>query len=214
MSKMKIILFLSITSFLLHSLESYKIHNVKEGETLWRISKTYNIPIETLCKINKITDITKIKKGDKIKIPIEDKEIKTSIDKTKKTYVNYNLPFKGNIKPLVTSNFRGLIIFTDENIENRNINVIDDGVVVHVDNLKGYGLTLFVKHNNDLISIYSGLDRTYIKKGDKVKKLQLIGISGIISRYSKYGIIFSIQRDGNYLKYDFEENKFYYIDEK
>lgn len=204
MSKKKFILFFLINSFILFSLESYKIHEVKDGETLWRISKLYNVSIETLCNVNKIVDVTKVKKGSKLKIPITNDK---SNFKEKKCYLDYNLPLKGNIKLLVTSNFRGIIIFNDNNKE---VIAIDDGTVIHVDNLKGYGLTIFIKGKNDLILIYSGFDRVYIKKNEKVKKFQPLGMNGIISRYSKYGLIFSIQKDGKYLKYDFEKNKFYY----
>ncbi|HOJ64405.1 MAG TPA: LysM peptidoglycan-binding domain-containing M23 family metallopeptidase [Spirochaetota bacterium] len=216
MTKIKILLLILVNSYLLYSIESYKIHNVKDGETLWRISKSYNVPLEVLCKINKITDVTKIKKGDKLKIPVKESfqntENKKNVKKEEqKKYVNYYLPIKGNIKPLVTSNFRGVIIFTDNNIQNRNVFSVGEGTVIHVDNLKGYGITIFIKHSNEIISIYSGLDRVYFKKGDKIASSQLIGTAGIIARYSKYGLIFSLQKNGSYLKYDFEKNKFYYL---
>lgn len=49
---------------------SYKIHYLKDGETLWRVSQNYKISLELLCKVNDINDVTRVKKGTKLKIPL------------------------------------------------------------------------------------------------------------------------------------------------
>ncbi|MBP5706099.1 MAG: LysM peptidoglycan-binding domain-containing protein, partial [Spirochaetales bacterium] len=53
--------------------ETYKYHTIKDGETLWRISKNYNVTMDKLCEINKIKDATKVKQGTTLKIPVEAK---------------------------------------------------------------------------------------------------------------------------------------------
>ncbi len=54
-----------------------------------------------------------------------------------------------------------------------------DGTIVNVaeDNL--LGKIIEVRHNNNLISIYQSLSETIVKKGDVIKKGQIIGKSGI-----------------------------------
>ena len=44
-------------------------HRVKPGETLWRISKAYNVDLQELAEINNITDASRISAGDAIFIP-------------------------------------------------------------------------------------------------------------------------------------------------
>lgn len=44
-------------------------HTVKRGENLFRIAKTYNIDLQELAEVNDITDISKIKEGQRIFIP-------------------------------------------------------------------------------------------------------------------------------------------------
>jgi len=44
-------------------------HKVAPGETLWRISQMYDVEVNTIQKVNKITDVTDIKIGQKLFIP-------------------------------------------------------------------------------------------------------------------------------------------------
>ncbi len=44
-------------------------HEVGPCETLWRISTTYNVDMQTLMRVNHLTDKTQIKKGMKLLIP-------------------------------------------------------------------------------------------------------------------------------------------------
>ncbi len=50
-------------------------HHVLKGETLWRISKTYNVDLDQLARINHIPDAAKIEIGQKIFIPHRKKPI-------------------------------------------------------------------------------------------------------------------------------------------
>ncbi|MFH1782118.1 MAG: N-acetylmuramoyl-L-alanine amidase [Candidatus Omnitrophota bacterium] len=44
-------------------------HEVGPGETVWRISKMYDVKIESIANVNNIADITKLEKGQKLLIP-------------------------------------------------------------------------------------------------------------------------------------------------
>jgi hypothetical protein len=227
---MKIILssFLLIFIILMPVFSSnYKIHYLKEGETLWKLSKTYNISLKELCDLNKIKDTTKVKKGAKIKVPVESvsvtirtketvKKQNEKLDVVKKidpveksenkNYLNFSLPLIGSIIPFVTSHFRGLIIFSEGN---DNIVSIDDGEVSYIDNVYGYGNTVIIRHKNDYISSYSGFSEVYVKKGNTVKKNEVIGSAGNLSRYKKNGILFSMQYKEESLKFDMAKKRFF-----
>jgi lipoprotein NlpD len=56
------------------SLKSYErmrgvYHRVKPGETLWRISKAYNVDLQELAEINNITDSSRISAGSVVFVP-------------------------------------------------------------------------------------------------------------------------------------------------
>lgn len=177
----------------------YITHIVKKKETLWRISKTYNVAVSELCKINKITDITKIKYGAKIKIPIKEKQTE---------YYDYILPTEGEVRNFITAHFRGVVIFMKKTNSKSKVIAVDDGTVSLVKEISGFGLTLFLKLNNGHIATYSGFKELFVKEGNKITKGSILGNAGILSRYKRKGIIFSIQCNGFGLKYDITKQKF------
>ena len=44
-------------------------HTVQKGQTLWRISKTYQVSMQDVAELNNITDHSQIKVGDRLFIP-------------------------------------------------------------------------------------------------------------------------------------------------
>ncbi|MBN2546892.1 MAG: LysM peptidoglycan-binding domain-containing protein [Spirochaetes bacterium] len=176
---------------------NYIKHTIKEKETLWSISKKYNISVEKLCEINNIYNKKSIKKEAVLKIP-------NSVN-----YLNYNLPADGIIKSFNSTHFKGIHIYTEDDNEKRKIQAVNAGNVSYVDNVPGFGLTVFIRHDDDYISTYSGFEEIYVKQGDKVKNNQLIGKAGSLSRHDKHGILFSIQYKGNSLEFDQNNKKFF-----
>jgi|GEM_PF-1488883 len=175
---------------------NYIIHILKKNETIWRLSKKYNTTVEKICTLNNIKDISNIKIGAKIKIPVNYE------------YLDYDLPINGQVKTFTSAHFRGIYIFTNSINDNRNVYTIDNGEVSYIDNIPGFGLTIFIRHINGLVSTYSGLEKTFVKKGAILKKGQLIGTAGKSSRFKNYGILFSIQYKGNGLIFDSQRKKF------
>ncbi len=45
------------------------VHEVGPGETVWRISKMYDIPIEDIVRVNNLSDATQLEKGQRLIIP-------------------------------------------------------------------------------------------------------------------------------------------------
>jgi len=48
------------------------IYTVREGDTLWDISRSAGIAVESLCRWNGIQNASRIYPGDKLKIPADD----------------------------------------------------------------------------------------------------------------------------------------------
>lgn len=45
------------------------VHEVGPGETVWRISKMYDVPIENIVNANNLNDVTQLEKGQRLTIP-------------------------------------------------------------------------------------------------------------------------------------------------
>lgn len=150
-------------------------HRVEKGQTLWQISKLYNVDLEELVEINRISDATKIETGQMIFIP----QYKTpQIIYEKFSAEDFIWPVNGKVINYFGQISNGLI--------NKGINIkISNNpevvaarsgkVVFYSQNLKGYGKTIIIDHGDGLSTVYAGLSEVFIQVGDNVKKGSLIG---------------------------------------
>jgi LysM repeat protein len=169
---------------------------LKKGETLYSVGRKYKVDVKELCALNGIDDITKVKTGMELKLPI------------KVEYLDYKVPLCGEIDIFKNSHFRGIHIFTEEDVSKRNVLAVEKGEITYIDTIPGFGLTVFVKNESGLLFTYSGFENVSVKKGDKISENTMLGIAGKLSRYDKYGILFSIQDKGYGLAFDMKKQKF------
>lgn len=188
-------------------------HTMQKGETLYRIGKTFHIPVDTLMEINGITDSTVLKPGIQIKIPKTKYDVQTAsieqilqVHKNGKKYLNYSLPLKGDVVPYVKSHYRGILIF---NKDNREVRSVDRGIVSHIENTASFGLIVFIRHANGLVSTYSGFSVIYVRKDQEVYPGDVIGKSGEIAKGQSPGILYSLQEGDKALAFDMKMNRFY-----
>ena len=115
---------------------------------------------------------------------------------------------------------KSLIYYNDTYIQNSGIlyksnepfeivNILD-GTVVDVKKDEILGNVIQIKHNNDLISTYSGLSEVNVKKNQLLKQGEIIGKSGKLSlgEQLENSLLFEIIKDGKYV------NPLNYIDKK
>ena len=168
-------------------------HRVQKGETLWRISRVYEVDLDEIARINHLADATKIKTGQLIFVPGA-KERKDTLayspkrpsPGTKKRakappeLIDFSWPLRGEI--LVGFGKRsgkrhqGLDI---EGKEGTPIVAIYDGIVTYSnDKLRGYGNMVIIKHNEDYSSVYAHNHINLVKEGERVNKGQAIAEVG------------------------------------
>ena len=44
-------------------------HDVKQGQTLWSIARAYGVDVQTLARVNQISDTTALYAGQKLYVP-------------------------------------------------------------------------------------------------------------------------------------------------
>ncbi len=188
-------------------------HTVRKGETLWRISYKYGVDIEDLAEINSIKDPSRIKAGQRIYIP-RTKKVKESKKRyhTKRTTkkktaqkspaaakkVKLVWPVKGRV--VSGYGMRGDTMHKGIDIkakEGTPIRAADHGKVVYADDgMRGYGNVIIIKHRNNLFTVYAHNRKNLVRKGDDVKKGQIIGYVGNTGNATTSHLHFEV-RDGS-----------------
>ena len=79
--------------------------------------------------------------------------------------------------------------------EGTSIKAAEDGVVAYAGNeLKGYGNLVLVRHNNGFVTAYAHASELMVKRGDQVKRGQIIARSGQTGTVSSPQLHFEIRK--------------------
>jgi len=152
-------------------------HEVAAGETLWGISRVYNVELERIVKINRIPNAARIEKDQLIFIPEVAKKVIKDIDKISSLP---NKKFAWPVNGEIISYFgslnnerlnKGIDIRVNSNV---NIFATRSGKVVFSDNLKGYGKTIILDHLDGFFTIYSSNQKLLVKLNDNIDQGQSI----------------------------------------
>ena len=108
----------------------------------------------------------------------------------------------------------GIIFFNDTYIQSTGIlysseneyNVVSilDGEVINIRKDDLLGNTVEIKHTDNLISSYQGLQNVYVKKGDHINQNTIIGKAGKIKLNETYdnALLFELIKDGHFVNPD------------
>ncbi|MFQ5735413.1 MAG: LysM peptidoglycan-binding domain-containing M23 family metallopeptidase [Thermodesulfobacteriota bacterium] len=169
-------------------------HTVKKGETLWRISRTYDVDLQDLAETNGIKDPTDIKAGMRLYIPGARRVKKVPpyrpSSKSSSKYEGsgkiemHRGMFDWPVKGPVSSNFGPRNGVRHDGIDIRApegtpIKAAGKGKVVFVDtHMRGYGRIIIIKHPGDYYTVYAHNKENDVKRGDTVERGQVIGRVG------------------------------------
>ncbi len=145
-------------------------HNVQKGDTLYRISRDYDVEVNKIIQANKIKDASLIREGEILYIPEASKKVGYSIS-------GFIWPLKGKI----ISSFGSLT----ERGENKGIDILSvssnevkaakSGTVCYSgEHIKGYGKIIIIDHGYNFYTLYAYNESLLVKKGDKVKQGECI----------------------------------------
>lgn len=94
------------------------------------------------------------------------------------------------------------ILYSSEN--EYNVVSILDGEIIEVKKDEILGNTVEIKHTDNLISSYQGLQNVYVKKGDHINQNTILGKAGNIKLDKNYNnaLLFELIKDGHYINPD------------
>lgn len=174
----------------------YITHVVQRGETVWAISKRYNLPPQSIIQLNGITDVTNIKVGQKLLIPRTDYSARATPS---------SVSSKGLIWPLEGKVLKryGDIVGGQKNtgidIEaqvGQDVLAAKGGVVeVVYDNPRGWGKVIVVRHNDGLHTWYAHNSKVFVQRGNWVRQGQVISQAGQTGNATRPKLHFKIFRN-------------------
>ena len=148
-------------------------HKVQRKQTLWQISKTYNVSVENIIEANKIPNAAAIEVNQLLLIPgaKQVKEISTvpTPDENKDEFA---WPVKGKIISYFNDHHgEGINRGVDINANPGDIiKASREGQVVLADHMAGYNQTVMVDHGDGFITVYANNKKLLVKTGDHVLK--------------------------------------------
>jgi hypothetical protein len=155
-------------------------HKIEEGQTLWRIAKTYRVGLEELKEVNDIQDVVHVSRGSWIFIPGAAKLLYVQGNSQGShpqdiARLSFNGPVKGEIiRPF--GKFENDFNFgIDVRIRgDENVLATQKGTVVLTNVLRGYGTTIIIEHDDDFCSLYSRDIKSVVKEGQSVDQNTVI----------------------------------------
>ncbi len=181
-------------------------HKVKKGETLWKISKEYNVNLEDIVRANKIPDASKVNAGQSVFIPYAGKPVhntKSAVESSGfiwpvkgKVIVHFGMKYSG-----VKS--KGILIKAKEG--DKIVAARGGKVSFCNDKLKGKGKTIIINHEDGFVTVYAHNSENLVSLGERVKQGKVIAKVGTTGRAKIPELYFEI-RKGHIPK-----NPFYYL---
>lgn len=146
-------------------------HRIEKGQTLWAISKMYDVDLDKLVSINRISDVTNIEIGQMIFIP--DVQKNQTINITSYASNDFIWPVRGRIIANFGQIFNNMINkgINIEPYSNPEVIAARSGkVVFYAQSFGSFGKTLIVDHGDGFSTVYARNSEVFIKAGDNVAK--------------------------------------------
>jgi len=169
------------------------IYYVKKGESLWSISREYNVKLESIIAANGITDASKISAGQQLRIP--------NVPGVRSNIGNFIWPVRGRI----TSPYGMRVISGRKDFHagidiggptGTNIVAAESGRVSYAGYMRGFGNVIVLSHDGGYSTVYGHNSVNLVKKGQYVKKGSIIGKVGRTGNATGSHLHFEIRLSG------------------
>jgi len=151
------------------------IYYVEKGESLWSISREYNVKLEAIIAANSITDASKISAGQQLRIP--------NVPGVRSNIYNFIWPLRGRITSpygvRVSSGSKEFHSGIDiSSPTGTNIVAAESGRVSYAGYMRGYGNVIILSHDGGYSTVYAHNSVNLVKKGQYIKKGSVIAKVG------------------------------------
>ncbi|MFA5320260.1 MAG: M23 family metallopeptidase [Candidatus Omnitrophota bacterium] len=179
-----------------------KYHKIIKGQTLWQISRLYSLPLETLIKVNNISETESIKEGQLLFIPEDSRPADIAPAgpagvRLPAAEEDFCWPLKGRVLSSFGQYYRGML--------NKGVNIQSPQdypvlaarsgkVIFSSSGFYGYGKVLIISHGEGLATVYGRNSELLVKKGDYIRKGAVIARVGRAGRDKSSYLHFEIRK--------------------
>jgi len=169
------------------------IHTVQKGETLWGISRKYQVNIQSITSSNRISESSRLIVGQKLTIP--------NVRNSSISARSFIWPLNG----LITSQFGMRTLggrrdyHTGIDIDGNtgdSIRVVESGKVSFSGYINGYGNIVIVEHTGGYSTVYAHNSSNLVREGQSVNKGDIIARLGATGNSTGSHLHFEIREDG------------------
>jgi len=184
-------------------------HRVRPNETLWSISKIYDVNLKDIVDSNRIPNANKISVGQLIFIPGKTKRVDFSLKEISGKHEVFIWPVKGK----VISHFGSTDKYVSKNkgIDisvpyGTHVKASRSGKITYCsDFMKGYGKMIILDHAGGYQTVYAYNKENLVKLGDEVCQGQVIAKVGKGGRAPRSSLHFEIRKQHK------SQNPFFYL---
>ena len=182
-------------------------HEVERGQTLWYISKIYNVDLKRIAGANRLPDASKIEVGQLIFIP-EVSKVAAKGERTRGGFEGFIWPVKGTVVSYfgATSNMaknKGIDIAARQGAA---VLASRGGKVTFAsERLKGYGKTVIVDHLDGFETVYAYNAQNLVDTNQRINQGDVIAKTGKTGRADRPMLHFEIRKKHK------PQNPFYYL---
>jgi LysM repeat protein len=203
---------------------SSAVHVVRRGDTLNKILRLYRKPVADIARVNNIQLTTRLKVGDHLVMPsmsvnnkptgFPAKRLNLSANRVESTaqakatnrmkaakettaLPNFSWPVQGRIISSFGSSLNG---GRNDGIdlavpEGTPVAAAEDGVVSYAGNqFAGQGTLVLIRHSNGYSTVYAHAKELLVKRGDQIKRGQVIAHSGQTGNVNAPQLHFEVRR--------------------
>ena len=170
------------------------IYYVKKGESLWSISREYNVKLEAIIAANSITDASKISAGQQLRIP--------NVPGTRSNIYNFIWPV---IRRRITSPYGMRVSSGRKEFHSgidigaptgTNIVAAESGRVSYSGYMRGYGNVIILSHDEGYSTVYAHNSVNLVKTGQSIKKGNVIAKVGRTGNATGSHLHFEVRLNG------------------
>ena len=174
------------------------LHRVQQGETLWRIARTYQVPLESILRENSLADPSRLEEGSLLLIPGAARPLPVSpsaeaavarVEPRPARRLGPSAIPRAGLHPLdpaahgeplswpapgvLISGFGARERDRHEGIdlacpEGTRVLAAEDGLVLFAGEQRGYGNLVLLAHEGDLVTVYAHNSENLVQKGERV----------------------------------------------
>lgn len=173
-------------------------HRVEKGQTLWRISKMYNVDLDEIVRINRIPDAASIETDQQIFIPSAQKiPPKKQNLPSHSSAEDFSWPLKGRVIASFGQTFNDMINkgINIQRARSQDVTASRSGkVIFYGGNFNNFGKTIIIDHGDGFSTVYARNSEVLVKIGDYVHRGAVIARVGSTGRDKDTYLHFQIRK--------------------